>query len=333
MSASPGTDISMLYQDRNHPVKARRPSDISHAMSRLPTTASAVVIGAGIVGNSLVCHLARQGWTDIVLLDKGPLPNPGGSTGHASNFIYPVDHSREMTALTLDSVRQYDDLGVLTTCGGIEVARTEERMEELRRRMVSASSGGVEPVSLLTPAEVKELVPFIDESVIIGGFYSPSVGVVDSLRAGTLMRERAQEAGALTVSANNEVLDIDVEGGRVKCVRTSRGDVDTDVVVICCGVWSPRLARMAGASIPLTPAVHQMIDIGPVPRFVESGGSIDFPIVRDTDTNMYERQDGTGLEVGSYAHRPILHDPDEIPSIEEAALSPTEFPFTQDDFA
>ena len=102
--------------------------------------------------------------------------------------------------------------------------------------------------------------------------------------------------------------------------------------MICCGVWSPRLARMAGASIPLTPAVHQMIDIGPVPRFAGAKSAIEYPIVRDMDTNMYERQDGTGLEVGSYAHRPILHDPDEIPSVEEAALSPTEFPFTQDDF-
>jgi glycine cleavage system aminomethyltransferase T/glycine/D-amino acid oxidase-like deaminating enzyme len=298
----------------------------------LPATARAVVIGAGIVGNSVAYHLARLGWTELVQLDKGPLPNPGGSTGHASNFIFPVDHSREMTALTADSVRQYDELGVLTVPGGIEVARTEERMEELRRRMSSAASWGVEGVSLLTPAEVKELVPFIDETRIIGGFCSKGVGVVDSLRAGTLMRERAQEMGALTVAANTEVLGIDVERGRVRRVRTTRGDVETEIVVVCCGVWSPRIARMAGASIPLTPAVHQMIDIGPVPRFANAKASIEFPIVRDMDTNMYERQDGGGLEVGSYAHRPILHDPDEIPSVEEAALSPTEFPFTEDDF-
>ena len=90
---------------------------------------------------------------------------------------------------------------------------------------------------------------------------------------------------------------------------------------------------MAGASIPLTPAVHQMIDIGPVPRFAGAKSAIEHPIVRDMDTNMYERQDGSGLEVGSYAHRPILYDPEDIPSVEEAALSPTEFPFTQDDFA
>src|SRR6187402_339894 len=89
---------------------------------------------------------------------------------------------------------------------------------------------------------------------------------------------------------------------------------------------------MAGAHIPLTPMVHQMIDVGPVPRFEQSSRAIEFPIVRDMDTNMYERQDGSGLEVGSYAHRPILHDPDEIPSIEESALTPTELPFTEDDF-
>ena len=300
--------------------------------SSLPASARAVVIGAGIVGNSIAYHLVELGWTEIVLLDKGPLPNPGGSTGHASNFIFPVDHSKEMTQLTLESVRQYEEMGVFTRSGGIEVARTEERMEELRRRVTSAKAWGIEPVSIITPAEVKELVPYIDESVIIGGFYTPSVGIVDSLRAGTIMRERAQEKGALTVSANTEVLGIEVGSGRVTGIRTTRGDIATDVIVVCCGVWSPKIARMAGASIPLTPAVHQMIDVGPVPHFKDTQGVIEFPIVRDMDTNMYERQDGGGLEIGSYAHRPILHDPEDLPSVEEAALSPTEFPFTEKDF-
>ena len=149
-------------------------------MAELPDRASVVVIGAGIVGNSLVHHLAELGWTDIVQLDKGPLPNPGGSTGHASNFIFPVDHNREIAEITLDSMRQYKEMGVFTESGGIEVARTEERMEELRRRMSSAKDWGIES-RLVTPEEVQELVPFLDPSVIIGGFYTPSVGVVDSL--------------------------------------------------------------------------------------------------------------------------------------------------------
>jgi glycine cleavage system aminomethyltransferase T/glycine/D-amino acid oxidase-like deaminating enzyme len=298
---------------------------------QLPPSQQVVIIGAGIVGNSLAYHLTLLGQREITLLDKGPLPNPGGSTGHASNFIFPVDHSKEMTALTLESLRQYKELGVFVESGGIEIARTPERMQELERRVVSARTWGIEPVSLLTPAEVKELVPFIDESLILGGFYTPGAGVVDSLQAATIMRERATAAG-LTVSANTEVLGIDVEHGRVRRVRTTKGEIETGKVVICCGAWSPRIARMAGASIPLTPMVHQMIDIGPVPRFAGAKGMIEFPIVRDMDTNMYERQEGTGLEIGSYAHRPIMLDADEIPSIEESALTPTELPFTQADF-
>jgi glycine cleavage system aminomethyltransferase T len=146
------------------------------------------------------------------------------------------------------------------------------------------------------------------------------------------MRQRGQERGALTVLASTEVVGIAVDHGRVRQVQTTQGDIETELVVIACGVWSPRLARMAGAAIPLTPAVHQMIDIGPSRWFGEAEGGIEFPIVRDMDTNMYERQEGTGLEIGSYAHRPILYEPEDLPSVEQAALTPTEFPFTQEDF-
>ena len=301
-------------------------------MASLPERATVVVIGAGIVGNSMAYHLARQGWRDIVLLEKGTLPNPGGSTGHASNFIFLTDHSKDMTAFTLDSARQYQELGVYFECGGIEVARTPERMAELNRRMASSTSWGIEGTRLLTPGEVKAMVPFINETIILGGFYTPGVGVVDSLQAGTLMRQAAVEMGALTIGAGVEVTGVDTENGRVTGVRTDHGDITAEVVVIACGIWSPRIAKMAGASIPLTPAVHQMIDIGPVPIFENTVHEVSFPIVRDMDTNMYERQHGTGFEVGSYAHRTILMEPDDIPSIEASALSPTMLPFTQEDF-
>jgi glycine cleavage system aminomethyltransferase T/glycine/D-amino acid oxidase-like deaminating enzyme len=300
-------------------------------MATVPGSARVVVIGAGIVGNSLVYHLARLGWRDIVQIDKGPLPNPGGSTGHASNFIFPVDHSREITDLTLDSVRQYKEMGVFTESGGFEVARTEERMEELRRRMSSARAWGIDS-ELVTPEQVVEKVPFLDPGPIIGAFWTPSVGVVDSLRAGTIMRERALEMGALTTVATVEVTGLDVEAGRITGVRTTGGDIEAGTVVVCCGVWSPKVAAMAGAQIPLTPAVHQMISVGPIPQLADRSGEISYPIVRDMDTFCYERQHGSDMEVGSYAHRPILHDPETIPSIEQSKLSPTEMPFTSDDF-
>jgi glycine cleavage system aminomethyltransferase T/glycine/D-amino acid oxidase-like deaminating enzyme len=300
-------------------------------VATVPATAKVVVIGAGIVGNSLVHHLAELGWKDIVQLDMGPLPNPGGSTGHASNFIFPVDHTREITDLTMDSVRQYKEMGVFTESGGFEVARTPERMEELRRRMSSAKAWGIE-AEIVDPAFVVEKVPFLDPDQIIGAFWTPSVGVVDSLRAGTIMRESALEKGALTVVPNVEVLDLGVEDGRITSVVTDAGTIEAEYVVIACGVWSPKIGDMAGVRIALTPAVHQMISVGPCPQLAEREGEISFPIVRDMDTLCYERQHGADMEVGSYAHRAILHEPEEIPSLDQAKLSPTEMPFTEDDF-
>ena len=183
-------------------------------MSDFPTSAKVVVIGAGIVGNCLVGLLSDMGWTDMVQIDKGPLPNPGGSTGHASNFIFPVDHNKEMALLGVQSANQYRDLKLSVDSGGIEVARSQERMDEFNRRMTSAMAWGVE-AKLLSPAEVKELVPFINEDVILGGFYCPTVSVVDSLETGTQMRKKAQEAGNLSVFANTMVTDLLTEDSHV----------------------------------------------------------------------------------------------------------------------
>jgi len=297
----------------------------------LPASAETVILGAGIVGNSLAYHLAEQGREDVVLVDKGPLPDPGGSTGHASNFLMPVDHSKEMTHLTQESIRQYKEMDTFNRSGGIEVARTEERMAENRRRMQSAKSWG-EPAELLSVEEVEELVPYINTDIIEGGFYTPGAGVCDPLRAGEVMRARAKDRGALTVSPNTEVLDIHVEGDEVQAVETDRGTISADEVVIAAGLWSPKLAEMAGVEIPLTPAVHQMISVGPIATLEEGEGEINYPVVRDMDTQMYERPSGNDLEVGSYQHRPILWDVEDIPSIDEAPLSPTQPPLTEDAF-
>src|SRR5690625_3267437 len=268
--------------------------------------ASDVVNGPGIAGKSVACHLAERGWSSIVMVDKGPLPDTGGSTGHASNFIFPVDHSKAITEITLDSMHQYEEMGVLTACGGIEVARTEERLEELRRRMSSAISestldsmhqyeemgvltacGGIEVArteerleelrrrmssaiawgiesELIDTDRACELVPFLNRDLVKGGFWTPSASVVDPLRAGTIMRERAAELTDLTVMANTTVTGLETADGAITAVHTDRGTIATDNIVVACGVWSPRITRMAGVSIPLTPAVHQMIDVGPI---------------------------------------------------------------------
>jgi len=298
-----------------------------------PDHAGTVILGAGIVGNSLAYHLAEEGRDDILLVDKGPLPDPGGSTGHASNFLMPVEHSKEMTHLTRRSIEQYKDMDTFVNSGGIEVARTDERVEELKRRVQSAKAWG-EPGELLTPEEIEEMVPYVNTDIVKAGFYSPGAGTCDPLRAGEVMRARADHEtdGGLTVSPNTEVQDLHVEGGEIQAVETDRGTVTADEVVIAAGLWSPKLAEMAGVDIPLTPAVHQMVSVGPISFFEDYEGEISFPVVRDMDTQMYERQHGNDMEVGSYQHRPILWDVDDIPSIDEAPLSPTQPPLTDDAF-
>ena len=295
-----------------------------------PPPPSVVVIGAGIVGNSLVHHLAELGWTDIVQIDKGPLPNPGGSTGHASNFIFPVDHSREITDLTLDSVRQYKEMGVFTQSGGFEVARTEERMEELRRRMSSAKAWGIEAELVdarVRPGEGAVPRPRPDHRRLLdAGRRRRRLAARrhDHAREGPgqgRADRRAERRGRPASTSRT--------AGGSRRVRTDQGDIEAEYVVIACGVWSPKIGDMAGVNIALTPAVHQMISVGPCPQLAEREGEISFPIVRDMDTLCYERQHGADMEVGSYAHRAILHEPEEIPSIDQAKLSPTEMPFTE----
>src|SRR5258708_35403926 len=126
---------------------------------------------------------------------------------------------------------------------------------------------------MIITAGVAKIVTYLDESVILGGAHFPTVGVVDQLRAGTLMREQARQLGALRRLAGTEVLGIDTgAGGRVGAVRTSKGDIGTEFGAICWGAWSPRMARRAGARIPLTPIVPQMISVGPIPLFADTAG-------------------------------------------------------------
>ena len=168
--------------------------------------------------------------------------------------------------------------------------------------------------------------------MILGGLFLPQTGVVDAIRGAALMREAAISAGALAAFPHTEVTGIDVEAGRITGVRTARGQVRTDTVVICCGVWSSRIARMAGATIPFQPGVSQLVSVGPIAAFADLPGEISFPVIRDSDPKIYARRVGGDMELGSAGHRPILVDPDDIPSLEEATLTPTELPFTPDDF-
>src|SRR5207248_3292186 len=208
----------------------------------LPDTARVVIVGGGIAGASVAHHLAEQGWDGIVLLDKGPLWQTGGSTSHAPGLVFQHNASRTMTRLAQWTVELLSRFDCYQAVGGIEVATTEERWAELDRRWARSRGYGLD-ASLLSPAEVADRVPLIDPELILGGFGVADDGVANALRAAEALTRGPIDSGALTAFGSSGVTGVRVSEGAVEGVETPRGFVRADHVVIACGIWGPLLER------------------------------------------------------------------------------------------
>lgn len=296
--------------------------------------ARVVIIGAGIVGCSAAEHLTRLGWTDVVVLDRGPLFEAGGSTSHAPGLVFQTNPSKAMTDLASYGVRRYSELELdgkpcFYPVGGLEVAATPERWRDLKRRHGLATSWGVES-HLLSPRECVEKSPLLDPAKIYGGFYVPSDGIAKAVRISEAMARLAEARGA-RFYGGTEVTGIEVRDGRVRAVRTSRGRIETEVVLSCAGMWGPRICRMAGAFPQLlVPMQHQYAVTTPVPGLEPESEESDHVILRHQDHSMYFRQQGERYGIGSYRHRVMPVDPDDIGRSGEGMPSIMEF--TLEDF-
>ncbi|MEM6425960.1 MAG: FAD-dependent oxidoreductase, partial [Cyanobacteria bacterium P01_D01_bin.128] len=303
----------------------------------MKTDAAVVIIGAGIVGCSTAYHLAKQGWNNIVVVEQGPLFATGGSTSHAPGLVFQTNPSKTMTQLAKYTVELYSRLSTAEgpafyAVGGLEVAYTEARMAELQRKLGWAKSWGLEEACLLTPAEAKAKVPLIDEGKILGAYYVPSDGIAKALRAAEALATEAQAEGAATFYGHTTVLDIEVVDGRVSAVITDRGRIETSKVLVCAGIWGPRIGRMVGEVIPLTPVQHQYVKTGPIAELAGYSEEVTLPMVRHQDHAMYFRQHGDAWGIGSYQHEPLLVDPDNILPYAEAPVMPSVKPFTEEHF-
>ena len=299
--------------------------------------ASVVVIGAGIVGCSAAEHLTGLGWRDVVVLDQGPLFEAGGSTSHAPGLVFQTNPSKTMTELASYGVERYSGLDLdgkpcFYSVGSVEVAATPERWKDLKRKHGIATSWGLES-ELLSPEECVEKSPLLDPETIRGGFYVPSDGIAKAVRISEAMARKAESRGA-KFYGETEVTGIQVEGGRVKAVETSRGRIETENVLSCAGMWGPRIGRMAGAFVPLlTPTQHQYALTTPVPGLEPVSEESDNVILRHQDNAMYFRQVGERYGIGSYKHRTMAVSPDEIPREHEPGREmPSIMPFTPEDF-
>ncbi len=295
-----------------------------------------VIIGAGIVGCSVAYHLAQRGWQDIVVIDQGPLFDTGGSTSHAPGLVFQTNASKLMTTLAKDTVALFDGLELdgepcWYGVGSLEVAYTPERWQDLHRKRGFALSYGLES-RLISPQEACDLSPLLDPSVIHGAYYVPSDGIAKPVRACAAMARYAQAHG-VAFHGITTVTDTVVEGGRVRGVETTAGYIAAEQVLICAGIWGPRVGRMAGVSIPLQPLQHQYTLTAPLPAFQGETREVAQPIVRHQDYALYFRQQGDRLGIGSYKHEPLPVAADDILSPAAAPRAPAMVDFTPEHFA
>jgi glycine cleavage system aminomethyltransferase T/glycine/D-amino acid oxidase-like deaminating enzyme len=288
-----------------------------------------VIVGAGIVGCSVAYHLMKKGWTDVVVLDQGPLPEAGGSTSHAPGLVFQTNPSQAMCRLaqrTVSFYRQLDEwrlaarpnpipagqkeLPLWHGVGSLEVAYTPERLHDLHRRQGWATSWGLSG-DVVTPERAHTLNPMIDPRTIHGAYHVPSDGVAKAVRLCDAMI-LAGRAHGIEFVGNCEVTGLDVRRGVVRGVRTAQGDIVADVVLICAGIWGPKIGRLAGVPIPLVPVEHQLVRTAGLPALAGVTDEITQPILRHQDKALYMRQWFDGYAVGSYQHEPLLVGADEI---------------------
>ncbi len=302
-------------------------------MGSLPESAQVVIVGGGVVGTSVAYHLAQQGWQDIVLVDQGPLWETGGSSSHAPGGVFQLNPSPAMTHMAQDSIALFKTLSVdgqpaYHQVGGIEVARDEPRWEELHRRLGRARSYGVN-ASLLTPEEVKKRSPLINPDAILGALSTPEDGIADGVVAAEAMAADAGEA--LRAYGLCEVVGLEVAGGYIRAVETSQGTIRAEHVVLCAGIWGPKVARLAGANVSLIPVEHQYAVTEPLPELAGETRPAVHALLRHQDHAMYFRQHADAYGIGNYRHEPRVVEPEAIrpPGGE---VQPAITPFTPEDF-
>ena len=291
-----------------------------------------VIVGAGVVGAALADELSARGWTEVTVVDQGPLPAAGGSSSHAPGLVFQTNASKTMTELARYTVDKLVGLGCFHQVGGLEVATTPQRLTELHRRLGWVTAWGVPHARLLSPDECVAEHSLLDPGAILGGLYVPGDGLARAVPAITAQLDRARERG-VRVLDRHEVREVRTRGDRVAAVVTDRGELPADVVVCCAGIWGPRVARMVGMRLPLTPLAHQLGWTGPLPALAGREREAVQPILRHQDADLYYRERFDRLGVGYYGHRPLPITADEIASVDAAPVMPSVLPFTEDDFA
>lgn len=213
------------------------------------------------------------------------------------------------TVQKLSSIEK-DGQNCFNDVGGLEVATTPERVEELKRKDGYAKSWGIE-ARILSAKECVEMYPHLNKDVVLGGLHTPNDGLALAARATQLLIERTRQAGVRYLGLT-PVTGIEQKNDHVTGVTTPNSTIPADIVISCAGFWGVEVGAMAGVSIPLLPLAHQYAKTTAVPaltnrkiRNLPNGRNAILPILRHQDQDLYYREHGEQYGIGYYGHRPM----------------------------
>jgi glycine cleavage system aminomethyltransferase T/glycine/D-amino acid oxidase-like deaminating enzyme len=261
----------------------------------LPERARVVIVGGGVGGTSIAYHLAALGERDVVLVDRAELTS--GSTFHSAGLVGQLRGSVSLTRMMMDSVELYRRLGDAcgwVECGGLRLACTPEREQELHRQVGWSRTFGL-PLELLSADEAAALFPLMSTDGVRAASYLPTDGYLDPSQLTYALADGAREGGC-RIYTHTRVTAIDVDAGRVRGVQTEWGPIEAEVVVNAGGMFAAEIGRMAGVRVPVVPFAHEYLVTQPF-RDREDG---HLPTLRDPDLLVYYREEGGGLVMGGY---------------------------------
>jgi len=279
----------------------------------LPSQARIVIVGGGVIGTSVAYHLAELGCTDVLLLEQGQLSC--GTTWHAAGLVGQLRASESGTRLVQYSTELYARLEADTglsagfrRCGGLIVARTPERLTQLRRTAATADAFGLQ-AQILTPAQAAGRYPVMQVADLVGALWLPDDGKANPTDLTYALARGARRRG-VTIRERTPVTGIVTHGGRVTGVRTAAGDITAEIVVNCAGQWAKQVAAWCGVTVPLHSCEHFYVVTEQL-----DGVHRDLPVLRDPDGYTYFKEEVGGLVVGGFEPdaRPWVA-PEDIPA-------------------